>query len=73
MLPLTQFLICFGIPLFGFMFYKWATQNNRYFARRGVKFQKPHFLLGNTAGFFFKRYDYHEFLTRIYNAFPNEK
>lgn len=64
----TAFVVCV------FAFYLWATKNHDYFEKRGMKFAKPTFLLGNTGKFMlFKKYDPTEFTQMIYNLFPNER
>lgn len=67
-----ELLLCAAITLFTWAFYKWATINNDYFEQRGVKYRKPTFLVGNTAGMFFQKYDAVDFANMIYNACPNE-
>lgn len=67
-----EILLCAAIALFTWAFYKWATINNDYFERRGVKYRKPTFLFGSTAEMFFQKSNAIEFNTKLYNAFPNE-
>ena len=67
-----EFLLCAAIALFSFAFYKWATLNNGYFERRGVKHMKPSFLVGNTAGVFFQKCNAIEFGKMLYDTFPHE-
>lgn len=55
------------------LFIKWANQHHKYFAERKIAFMKPRFLVGNTFGLFVKKYRPHEYMTQLYNRFPNEK
>lgn len=66
-------LIVIIIGIVSYAFYKWATFNNDYFAKRNIKFCKPRFLIGNVLGLFFKRYIPADFSDMIYYQFPNEK
>lgn len=59
--------------LFVYVFYKWATQNQDYFVKHGMKHLKPKFLIGNTFGYYLMRYPSHIFVDKIYNSYPNEK
>lgn len=62
--------------LFGLLFqviYKWATKNQDFFTKNGVKFPKPYFLLGNSGVFFFHKKSMGQWLSEIYGAFPKEK
>lgn len=73
--------MCFELYLFYisvsgilfYAFYKWATVNKDYFTKRRMKQLQPLFLVGNTFGFFAKRYVPTEFFDSIYYRFPNEK
>lgn len=56
-----------------FLVYKWATQNDQYFVKRGVPALKPSFLFGNSADFFTKKIDLIEFVKKLYNDYPCEK
>ncbi|XP_055312523.1 probable cytochrome P450 9f2 isoform X2 [Sitodiplosis mosellana] len=67
-----EILLSAAIALFTLAFYKWATINNGYFERRGVKYTKPKFLVGNTGGMFLQKYDAIEFAKMVYNTFPHE-
>lgn len=71
MIDLVLFAI--GFALIAYAFYKWATQNDNYWADRGVKFLKPYFVVGNTGGFFSNKYSQYGFVTYLYNIFPAEK
>lgn len=61
-----------AIALLSYAFYKWATINNDFFEKRNVKYMKPRFLVGSTAGVLMNKYDATEFSDKLYNAFPNE-
>lgn len=62
-----------GISLIIYSFYKWATQNNDYFKRRGLPHMKPKFLIGNTGGLFMRQYAAYDFVRELYNKFPKER
>lgn len=68
----VELLIFAAISLFIIAFYKWATLNNDFFERRNLKYMKPTFLFGNTAGVFLEKYDAGEFSQMMYQAFPDE-
>lgn len=54
-------------------FYKWATQDNKYFLQRGVPALRPALIFGNSADFFTKKIDLIDFVKKLYNDFPDEK
>lgn len=56
-----------------FLVYKWATQNDEYFVKRGVLALRPTLIFGNSADFFTKKIDLIEFVKKLYDDFPNEK
>lgn len=65
-----------GLTVIALLFYYafcWATRNNDYFAKRGVRHMKPVFLVGNNGGAFAGKYTVPEFAMKIYNQFPGEK
>lgn len=66
LLASSAVLILYGI-------FKWITINHDYFKSRGIAALEPKFLVGNTIGLFLSRERLDEFLTGIYNKFPNEK
>lgn len=70
---LGEIILLSGVGLILYALYKWIILNNDYFKKRGVKHLEPYFLFGNTFGFFTSRYTVAEFLSMIYDAFPNEK
>lgn len=55
------------------LFYKWATQNDLYFKKRGVPALKPVLFFGNSADFFTKKVDLIDFVKKLYNDFPDKK
>lgn len=69
---LGELILFAAISLLAFAFFKWATLNNDYFAKRQMKFLKPKFLVGNTSGLFFNRYTATSFAQKIYQSFPDE-
>lgn len=56
-----------------FMIYKWITLNDDYFAKRNIPALKSQFFLGNMFDYKLGRHNPVEFLTNVYNRFPNEK
>lgn len=56
-----------------FLLYKWIKINDNYFVERRVESLKPNFFIGNTLGFLIKKYVASEFISGIYNQFPNER
>lgn len=62
-----------GMAFVVFFLYKWATQNDEYFVKRGVVSVKPALIFGNSADFFTKKIDLIEFVKKLYDDFPNEK
>lgn len=69
---LGALLLLAAILLILYAFYKWATINNDYFARRNIKYQKPTFLVGNNGGTLLNKYTAAEFVQLIYQSFPKE-
>lgn len=70
---LSELLLVTGVTLILYAFYKWVTQNNDYFEKRGIKSPKPVFLLGNTSAMLTSSMNAAEFATQLYNAFPHER
>lgn len=70
-LELASYGIVSGILFY--IFYKWATVNNDYFAKRHMKYLEPRFLVGNTLGLLTLQYIPLDFFDSIYYRFPNEK
>lgn len=70
---MVELLAIIGIALIVYAFYKWATLNDNYWAEKNVKFLKPYFLVGNTGGFWTNRYNIYDYISMLYNSFPNEK
>lgn len=68
----VEWIVYSAITLIAYAFYKWATVNNDYFKRRGIKAKKPLFLLGNTGGVFLTRTTAVEFAKKVYYEFPDE-
>lgn len=67
--------VLFGaaISLLVYLFCKWATANNDYFEKRGIRQMKPTFLIGNNSDALLRKLTVPEFAMRIYNQFPKEK
>lgn len=65
-------LLTAAVILIVYTLYKWATANNDYFERRGLKSMKPAFLLGNTGKLLLSKITAVEFANKIYYAFPEE-
>lgn len=69
---LGELLLFAAISLISYAFYKWATLNNDFFEKRNVKYSKPKFLVGNTAGLFLNKYTATSFAQKTYKEFPDE-
>jgi hypothetical protein len=54
-------------------FYKWATFNNDFFEKRGIKFVTPSFLIGNTGPLLSRKVPMNEIVMSFYLKFPKEK
>lgn len=70
---IAELLLASGIGLIAYAFYKWATQNNDYFTKRGLKQMTPSLLLGNSAPFINRKMDATQYAMSLYGAFPNER
>lgn len=66
-------LLAVGVALMFYGIYKWGVANNEYFARQNLPFMKPTFLVGNSGGFFAKKYSINDFVQYLYSSFPNAK
>lgn len=62
-----------AMVLIVFLVYKWATQNDKYFVKRGVRALTPTLFFGNSAEFFTKKIELIEFVKKLYDDFPDEK
>lgn len=71
----VNFPIYFTVAVVAIIFivYKWATQNDAYFVKRGVPALRPALFFGNSREFFTKQIDLIEFVQKLYNDFPAEK
>lgn len=56
-----------------YLIYKWGTSSFDYFEKKGVKFNKPHFIVGSRLGMVLKQGTMADFAMKIYNEFANEK
>lgn len=70
---LTLALCATGVALFIYFIHKWLTAYHEYFEKFGLRHMKPAVPFGNTFGFYFGQYTGPEFLSKIYNQFPDEK
>lgn len=68
----AELFLASAVTLLAFAFYKWAISNNTYFEKRGVKYLKPAFFIGNSGPMFSSKYTAAEYAQTLYNAFPNE-
>lgn len=67
-----MFVYC-AIALVAYLFYKWATQNNDYFEKRGIPFSKPVFLFGSNINMFFNKLSLPEVAEKWYKELRHEK
>lgn len=74
-MDLISVLIFSGVTTLAIIFviYKWATQNDDYFVKRGVPALRPALLFGNSTDFFTKKVDLIDFVKKLYNDFPDKK
>jgi hypothetical protein len=68
-----ELLLWAAIGLFVYAFYKWATLNNNYFLKKGVKYVEPYFLLGTSTTMVTRHLSMPEYVKMLYNQFPKEK
>lgn len=61
-----------AVVLLAYAFYKWATLNNGYFAKRNIKYLEPAFFIGNSGAMFSTKYTAAEHAETLYKAFPDE-
>lgn len=73
MCDITLVLQLAGIVAVLVWVYKWITRDNDYFKKRGIAYEKPRFLFGNTAGVALKTVELREFSKYQYELFPNKK
>lgn len=55
-----------------YLFYKWATINDDYFKRRGVKSMKPSLLLANSKSLFLSNQSAADMTKNVNEEFPGE-
>lgn len=55
------------------LLYKWITQNNFFFADRGISFKKPAFLFGNLKKLVLMQASFHDVVLEFYRYFPDEQ
>lgn len=72
MLDITLIILVLLCAIF-YIFYSHVKKNERFFADRGIPFEKPKFLFGSAKEFFFKKIELIEFIQNRYNAMPNER
>ncbi|KAH8382165.1 hypothetical protein KR009_002107 [Drosophila setifemur] len=68
---LWEFLALLAIA-FG-LFYRWATVNNDYFAKKNIPFAKPTLYFGNMAGMFLKKKAMFDIVCDLYNKAGSNK
>jgi hypothetical protein len=69
----SNLLLWVALLLFLVAFYKWATQYNEYFSKKGLKNMEPTFLIGNSANLFTRKFAMCDLLVHFYQQFPKEK
>lgn len=67
-----MFLIILLVISFVVAIYKWATKNNDFFAKQGIPFLKPLFLIGSSGRFSGKKSPQKSIIDH-YNQFPDSK
>lgn len=68
----AELLLTVAVALIAYAFYIWATINNEYFNRRGLKFVKPTLLLGETGKMFLSKITAVDLAKKVYDRFPKE-
>lgn len=68
LLLLTAFLV-----LLSYSLYQWITKNHNFFNDNRIPCLAPKPIFGNTAAIFFKQIELIDFLTGLYNLFPNKR
>lgn len=66
-------LITIIMILIGVIIYKWGTKDFDYFAKKGIPFPKPAFLIGNSDSILFGKYSFPEDILMLYNKFNHVK
>ncbi|CAH0717160.1 unnamed protein product, partial [Brenthis ino] len=66
-----MFLILVGVLLLAFYYY--GVRNHRYWEKKGVKYEKPLFMVGSSLKQFIDKVSLSERFAVLYREFPNEK
>lgn len=59
-------VLIFGVA-FAVFFYRWITANNDFFAKRGIPYDKPAFLIGSFVDIFRKEKSMYDVIIDLYN------
>lgn len=70
---LSTIILFTGLAFVLHALYRWATKNNDYFLRRGLKYTDSNYGFGQLFGFLMGRYSQIEFAEWLYTRFPGEK
>lgn len=67
-----MFLIILLVIALSVAIFKWVTKNNDFFAKRGIPYLKPLFLIGSSGQFLGKKSPQQSIIDH-YNQFPDSK
>ncbi|XP_055696998.1 probable cytochrome P450 9f2 [Phlebotomus papatasi] len=70
---LFMFLILTTLAFLVYYIYQLGTKNEDYFIKRGLKFRKPLFLLGNNFPIVFRRSNFFDFVKNLCKGYTGEK
>lgn len=70
---LSTLILFSGIALIVHALYRWATKNNDYFLKRGLKYMDSNYGIGQMVGFIMGRYTQWGYVEWLYKQFPGEK
>lgn len=66
-------IFCILIITVLYLIYKWGISTFDYFEKKGVKFNKPHFLVGSRLEMVLGQGSIVDFVMKLYNEFKSEK
>lgn len=67
---LSMLVLCAGIVVISYAFYKWTTKHYDYFEKRNMPYIKPTFLMGTMGGVMMGMHHIDEWTKWLHNACP---